>query len=76
MDVFGSIAYHEINDIQFTVYSRVKVFNDAIDIYSKEGYCEDITLWDPFLLVTEVRKSGSNMHLEGSLLEKVAQEAW
>ena len=41
MIVFGSVAYHEIINIQGAVYSRVKAFDDAVNFYTKEDYYKD-----------------------------------
>ena len=66
VDVFGSVAYQDIINIYGAVYSRTYAFDDAVDFYTKEGYCEDTSLWDPFLVV-EVREGGSNMDSEVSI---------
>ena len=51
VDIFGYVAYREIVNIRGTVYSVVKAFNDAVNFYTKEGYRDDASLWDPFHLV-------------------------
>ena len=50
VDVFESIVYNEIN-IYGRVNSSSNTFNDAVNFHSKEVYCKDTILWNPFLLV-------------------------
>ena len=69
--VCSSIADDEVVDIENTIDCGIQTFNNIIDFYREESNRLDASLWNIFLLLLLLKKSGSHMYPEVSLEEKV-----